>query len=61
MPFTVEGVTYSISASIGVSFYSDHGRDLDELLTRADAAMYTAMYTAKDIAGGSFAIYNENV
>ncbi len=29
-----------ISASIGVSFFPEHGRDLEALLAEADAAMY---------------------
>ncbi|MBI4792937.1 MAG: diguanylate cyclase [Deltaproteobacteria bacterium] len=55
-PFTVNGDVYSLSASIGVSFFPDHGADLDELLAHADSAMYAA----KDMAGGSFAVFTKN-
>jgi diguanylate cyclase len=40
-PFEVEGQRISISASVGIALYPDHG-DPDELLTRADAAMEAA-------------------
>jgi len=46
---------YSLSASIGVSFFPDHGADLDELLGHADSAMYAA----KDMADSSFAIFTK--
>src|SRR5690625_288959 len=39
-PFHLETDQIYISASIGVSFYPDHGYTLDELLNAADQAMY---------------------
>jgi diguanylate cyclase (GGDEF)-like protein len=41
-PFTVEGRTLSVSASIGIALYPQHGRDFAELLRHADSAMYAA-------------------
>lgn len=41
-PFTIEGHTFSISASIGIALYPDHGADAIELARNADAAMYRA-------------------
>jgi diguanylate cyclase (GGDEF)-like protein/PAS domain S-box-containing protein len=41
-PFTVEGHTLTVGASIGISIYPDDGRDFPELLKNADAAMYHA-------------------
>jgi predicted signal transduction protein with EAL and GGDEF domain len=41
-PFTVEGHTLNVGASIGISIYPDDGRDFAELLKNADAAMYHA-------------------
>jgi diguanylate cyclase len=41
-PFTLEGLTLDVEASIGAALYPDHGSDADELLQRADIAMYAA-------------------
>lgn len=54
-PFTINGEVYRLSASIGVSFFPDHGADLEELLVHADSAMSTA----KDMTNGSFAIFKK--
>jgi diguanylate cyclase (GGDEF)-like protein/PAS domain S-box-containing protein len=41
-PFTVDGLTLDVDASIGVAAYPDHGAGANELLQRADVAMYAA-------------------
>jgi GGDEF domain-containing protein len=41
-PFSLDGLTVDVEASIGVALYPDHGTDPEELLQRADIAMYTA-------------------
>jgi diguanylate cyclase (GGDEF)-like protein/PAS domain S-box-containing protein len=41
-PFTLEGRSVSVGASIGIAIYPNDGRDLPELLKCADAAMYHA-------------------
>ncbi len=41
-PFAVEAYRFSLSASIGVAVYPDDATDRDDLLGRADAAMYAA-------------------
>ena len=41
-PFTLEGVTLDLEASVGVALYPRHGDDVDTLLQRADVAMYLA-------------------
>jgi diguanylate cyclase (GGDEF)-like protein len=41
-PFTVDGRTLSVSASIGIALYPADGREFAELLKHADAAMYAA-------------------
>jgi len=41
-PFTLEGRTLNVSASIGIALYPRDGRDFAELLKHADAAMYSA-------------------
>jgi diguanylate cyclase (GGDEF)-like protein/PAS domain S-box-containing protein len=49
-PFTVEGRTLNVAASIGISVYPDDGRDFAALLKNADAAMYHA----KESGRGTF-------
>lgn len=39
-PFTANGNLMSIGASIGASFYPDHGEEIEMLVRHADAAMY---------------------
>lgn len=41
-PLLVNGQEIAISPSIGIAYYPDHGRNMDELLRHADAAMYEA-------------------
>jgi diguanylate cyclase (GGDEF)-like protein/PAS domain S-box-containing protein len=41
-PFTVDGLTLDVGASIGVAAYPEHGAAASELLQRADVAMYAA-------------------
>ncbi len=41
-PFSVEGHSVAIGASIGVATFPDHGEDAPALLRRADVAMYAA-------------------
>ena len=41
-PFLVEGLTMDVDASIGLAAYPDHAGNPDELLQRADVAMYAA-------------------
>ena len=44
-PVAIEDMTLCVDASIGVVFVTDNGDDLDELLARADVAMYVAKTT----------------
>jgi diguanylate cyclase (GGDEF)-like protein len=44
-PFTLEGLSLDVEASIGVALYPDHGNDAEELLQHADIAMYVAKDT----------------
>ncbi len=41
-PFYVSDYHLSVGVSIGIAFFPDHASDLDELLKRADQAMYEA-------------------
>jgi diguanylate cyclase (GGDEF)-like protein/PAS domain S-box-containing protein len=47
-PFTVEGRTLSVTASIGISVYPGDGRDFGELLRNADAAKNHAKETGRN-------------
>jgi diguanylate cyclase (GGDEF)-like protein/PAS domain S-box-containing protein len=41
-PIDLDGLPLGIEGSIGVAFYPDHGLGVEELVKRADVAMYTA-------------------
>ena len=54
----IEGVPLNVEASFGVALYPEHGADVEELLQRADAAMYQSKRGATDVvlyAGGGVA------
>ena len=61
VPVPVDGHMLRVTASIGVATFPDDGKDVDELLANADAAMYRA----KDIGRDRVQLYspglNENV
>jgi diguanylate cyclase (GGDEF)-like protein len=42
VPLDLEGVTLSVTPSIGISVYPEDGRDAEQLLKHADIALYTA-------------------
>ena len=46
-PFSLNGQTITISASIGISLYPNHGQDIETLLKEADEAMYRAKKQGK--------------
>jgi diguanylate cyclase (GGDEF)-like protein len=41
-PFVVDGISLSVHASIGIARCPEHGKDVNELMQRADVAMYQA-------------------
>jgi diguanylate cyclase (GGDEF)-like protein/PAS domain S-box-containing protein len=47
-PHVVEGHSLSITASIGISTYPEHGTDADTLIKSADAAMYQVKRDGRD-------------
>ncbi len=49
-PMLVEGHTLSVSCSVGVALYPHDATDQDELMRRADAAMYEAKSAGRDTA-----------
>jgi c-di-GMP phosphodiesterase Gmr len=56
-PFMIDGFEIFTSASIGVSFYPEHGRDYEALRRNAD----TAMYRAKDGVKGGASFFDLNM
>jgi len=56
-PVQLEGQKLSVSASIGIAFYPDHGEDIKELIKLADEAMYRAKNSGKN----GFAFANESI
>lgn len=46
--FTISGVNFTITASIGVSLYPNEGKTPEELMINADLAMYKAKQTGKN-------------
>jgi len=49
-PFEVDGVVLEVRASVGVACFPEHGRDADELLRRADVALYCAKAAQHPVA-----------
>ncbi len=47
-PFDLSGNTFSLSGSIGVALYPDHGNTFETLLQSADTAMYKAKEKGKN-------------
>jgi diguanylate cyclase (GGDEF)-like protein len=47
-PFHIAGLALTMSPSIGVALFPDHGADVEELLRNADAAMYAAKATGRN-------------
>lgn len=56
-PVKVFNEELHISASIGIAFYPEHGKDLSTLLRHADTAMYKAKANGKN----TFAIYDNQL
>ncbi len=49
-PLNMRGQDITISPSIGIAVYPDHGQSVDELLKNADAAMYQAKRRGRNIS-----------
>jgi diguanylate cyclase (GGDEF)-like protein len=47
-PYSIEGREISISATIGIAIYPDHGKEITELVGHADMAMYRAKEKGRD-------------
>jgi len=55
LPFVIEGHEASVSGSIGIALYPDDGDGFDELLKKAD----TAMYHAKESGRNAFRFHTQ--
>lgn len=47
-PFEIERVRVKLTASIGISFYPENGKDMNELLKQADISMYAVKDQGKN-------------
>ncbi len=47
-PFHIEGHELSVTTSVGIALYPDHGGDLDLLMKNADKAMYAVKTESRD-------------
>lgn len=54
-PVVTEAHSLEVTASVGLSIYPEHGMHLDELMSRADAAMYEAKRRGRN----RYAIYHD--
>ena len=48
-PMTIDGAEAEIGASVGVSFYPEGARDLQEVITQSDCAMYAAKKLGRNL------------
>ena len=53
--FVVQGHSFSVSCSIGISIFPEHGTDCETLIKNADAAMYGA----KDSGRNNFRFFEK--
>lgn len=56
-PIHVPGEQFNISCSIGISIYPENGKNADDLLKRAD----TALYTVKENGKNGFALFRDEM
>lgn len=56
-PFSIAGNEVSITVSIGISFYPDHGEDVGILIKHAEIAMYSVKNTKR----GGYQIFSEDL
>lgn len=48
IPYTLKGHEHPITASIGISLYTDHNETIDEMMVRSDLAMYHAKSSGRN-------------
>jgi len=57
MPLVVDRMEHSIGASIGIALYPDDGQKSEEIVMKADSAMYRA----KESGGSQFAFFDDTL
>jgi diguanylate cyclase (GGDEF)-like protein len=57
MPHHIEGVELRVSCSIGISFFPEHGDDINELISRADMGMYAS----KKLGRNTFNVFEDHL
>jgi diguanylate cyclase (GGDEF)-like protein len=55
--FTIQGQSLSVSCSVGISIFPEHGKDGEALIRNADAAMYCA----KNIGRGNVRFFTDEM
>ena len=55
--FVIQGYSFNITCSVGISIFPDHGEDAETLIKNADAAMYCA----KDNGRNAFHVFTEEM
>jgi len=55
--FAIQGHSLSVSCSLGISMFPEHGRDTETLIKNADAAMYAA----KDMGSNSICLFTDEM
>lgn len=56
-PITIQSLDLSVSASVGISYFPEHGGDVDALIHAADLAMYHAKHRGR----GAFQTYSADI
>jgi diguanylate cyclase (GGDEF)-like protein/PAS domain S-box-containing protein len=56
-PFSISGHELSVTASIGISVFPQHGQDVESLIKNADAALYHAKNTGRN----NYQFYTEDM
>ena len=47
-PFVINGTSVTLTASIGIAFFPDHGEEIEALVASADKALYTIKRSGKN-------------
>lgn len=56
-PFNVDGFKHEVTCSMGISVFPDDGKEVEELLDKADQALYKIKHSGK----AGFAFYNRTL